>query len=115
MPLFLNRSAFSADNYDGTSLPSFFISEVIMLKGVNRKIIEVNRPDSIYFEKAVFYLRPNVRELPQEISDAEISRYIDRLGIEYRRRKRSLMIGKIIFSTLLLICIAALTAVYMMR
>ena len=86
-----------------------------MLKGVNRKIIEVNRPDSIYFEKAVFYLRPNVRELPEEISNAEISQYISKLGLEYHRRKRSLMIGKILISTLLLICIAALTAVYLMR
>lgn len=35
-----------------------------MLKGVNRKVIEVNRPDSVYFERAVFYLRPEVDDAP---------------------------------------------------
>lgn len=111
----MNKFIFSADNYDGTFAPVILFAEVIMLKGVNRKIIEVNRPDSIYFEKAVFYLRPNVRELPEEISNAEISQYINRLGLEYHRRKRSAMIGKILISALLLLCIAALTAIYLMR
>ncbi len=35
-----------------------------MLKGVNHRIIEVNRPDSLYFERAVFYLRPEVEDVP---------------------------------------------------
>ncbi len=59
-----------------------------MIKGVNKKIIEVNHTDSIYFEKAVFYLRPNVRELPAEVSRAEAEKYVSRLGLEYRRKKR---------------------------
>ena len=37
-----------------------------MVKGVQKKIIEVNRPDSLYFERAVFYLKPGVTKLPQE-------------------------------------------------
>lgn len=59
-----------------------------MIKGVNRKIIEVNRTDSIYFEKAVFYLRPEVRELPTEISRAEAEKYISQIIPEVRRKKR---------------------------
>ncbi|MCR5718684.1 MAG: hypothetical protein K6F80_06605 [Oscillospiraceae bacterium] len=35
-----------------------------MLKGVNHKVIEVRQPDSLYFERAVFYLRPEVDDLP---------------------------------------------------
>lgn len=35
-----------------------------MLKGVNRRVIEVKRPDSAYFERAVFYLRPEVDDIP---------------------------------------------------
>lgn len=35
-----------------------------MLKGVNHRIIEVNRPDSLYFDRAVFYLRPEVEDVP---------------------------------------------------
>lgn len=72
-----------------------------MIKGVNRKIIEVNRTDSIYFEKAVFYLRPEVRELPTEVSRAEAEKYISRLIPELRRKKR--FSGKIIIP-----CITAL-------
>ncbi|MCM1507665.1 MAG: hypothetical protein NC177_11105 [Ruminococcus flavefaciens] len=59
-----------------------------MIKGVNRKIIEVNRTDSIYFEKAVFYLRPEVRELPTEISRAEAEKYIAQLMPEVQRKKK---------------------------
>lgn len=59
-----------------------------MIKGVNRKIIEVNRTDSIYFEKAVFYLRPEVRELPTEISRAEAEKYISQIIPEVRRKKK---------------------------
>lgn len=53
-----------------------------MIKGVNKRIVEINSPDSIYFEKAIFYLKPNVRELPAAVSEAEIRKYIDNLGIE---------------------------------
>lgn len=59
-----------------------------MIKGVNRKIIEVNRTDSIYFEKAVFYLRPEVRELPTEISRAEAEKYISQIIPEVSRKKK---------------------------
>lgn len=64
-----------------------------MIKGVNRKIVEINQTDSIYFEKAVFYLRPNVRELPCEISRSEAEKYVARVIPEYRRnsRKRRIM------------------------
>ncbi len=58
-----------------------------MIKGVNKKIIEINNPESIYFEKAVFYLRPEVMELPQQVADEEIERYISRFGISSQRRK----------------------------
>lgn len=59
-----------------------------MIKGVNKKIIEINNPESIYFEKAVFYLRPEVMELPQQIAEDEIERYISRLGILGQRKKQ---------------------------
>lgn len=35
-----------------------------MVKGVQKKIIEVNHPDSLYFERAVFYLKPGVTQRP---------------------------------------------------
>ena len=59
-----------------------------MIKCVNKKIIEINHTDSIYFEKAVFYLRPEVRELPTEVSRAEAEKYISMIVPELRRKKR---------------------------
>lgn len=69
-----------------------------MVKGVNKNIIEVNNPDSIYFEKAVFYLKPNVRRLPDEVSEREIERYISNLGLEVecRNKKFKAKTGRII-------------------
>lgn len=42
-----------------------------MVKGVHKKIIEINHPDSMYFERAVFYLKPGITQLPQQLSDAD--------------------------------------------
>lgn len=63
-----------------------------MLKGVNRQIIEVSEPDSIYFEKAVFYLRPCVRKLPAEISKREIDRLLSDTANPYRIKRRRMRI-----------------------
>lgn len=61
-----------------------------MIKGVNKQIIEINNPDSLYFERAVFYLRPGVRELPAEIGRREIGRCFRESGIGLRKRRLSL-------------------------
>ena len=37
-----------------------------MIKGVNKKVIEINRPDSAYFERAVLYLKPDVLKYTNE-------------------------------------------------
>ena len=42
-----------------------------MIKGVHKKIIEVNHPDSLYFDRAVFYLKPGITEFPQQFSQAD--------------------------------------------
>lgn len=44
---------------------------ICMIKGVNRKVIEINRTDSDYFERAVFYLRPDVNEAPLHAAQLE--------------------------------------------
>ena len=47
-----------------------------MIKGVNKRIIEIKNPDSPYFERAVFYLRPHVLELPEDVADSEAAKFI---------------------------------------
>ncbi len=46
-----------------------------MIKGVNKKVIEINRPDSMYFERAVLYLKPHVSEVPLKEAKEETERY----------------------------------------
>ncbi len=55
-----------------------------MVKGVNRQIIEVNNIGSPYFDKAVFYLKPGVRILPEEISSREIQRLLPQQRTDHR-------------------------------
>lgn len=42
-----------------------------MVKGVNKKIIEINHPDSLYFDRAVFYLKPGITQVPYQLSQAD--------------------------------------------
>ncbi len=83
-----------------------------MVKGVNKQIIEVNNPDSIHPEKAVFYFKPGVRTLPIELSAREIDRLIAPYGT-IGRRKRTLNSGRIIIYFLIIILTAALIYSFM--
>ncbi len=85
-----------------------------MVKGVNKKIIEVNNPDSIYFEKAVFYLKPEVRILPDEIAHREIDRYVASMGLPEKQRKISAKVYRIIFFSAL-IAITLLVAIKILQ
>lgn len=78
-----------------------------MIKGVNRTIIEVNDPGSIYFEKAVFYLRPGVRQLPLELAQREADRCFYRAE-GYRRQRRKDRLGRLMIYLGLIAVAAAL-------
>lgn len=47
----------------------------MMIKGVNKKVIEINRPDSAYFERAVLYLKPDVKDVPLHAAQMETLDY----------------------------------------
>ena len=80
-----------------------------MIKGVNRKVVEIKNTDSIYFEKAVFYLRPEVRELPADISRSEAEKYISSLVPDSRfphriyRKKSLIFLSLAVISAVILI------------
>ncbi|WP_028516591.1 hypothetical protein [Ruminococcus flavefaciens] len=80
-----------------------------MIKGVNKKIIEINNPDSLYFEKAVLYLRPNVTIFPETISQKEAQRILSSL-LPHENRKRSFFRNRryILITAMILIIIAIL-------
>ena len=68
-----------------------------MIKGVNKKVIEINRPDSIYFERAVLYLRPDVSEVPLYAAETETDDYFSDLS--HLKRGRCGMRSVLLFLT----------------
>lgn len=50
-----------------------------MIKGVSRKVVEINNPESIYFEKAIFYLRPHMSDIPEKLLSKEAECYMSSL------------------------------------
>ncbi len=60
-----------------------------MLKGVNKTVIEVSQPDSLYFERAVLYLRPEVTEAGLQAAAAESEHVLSALPGRFRRQKRA--------------------------
>ncbi len=78
-----------------------------MVKGVNKNIIEINNPDSLYFEKAVLYVKPNVTVFPEVLKRKETERLLNRLLPDTRtgknRRIRKYIISSLIMALCLLI------------
>lgn len=66
-----------------------------MVKGIHKKIIEINHPDSAYFEKAVFYLRPTAVPLPPTLAKAAAKECLTQIEPQPKsaRWKRWLPIG----------------------
>lgn len=56
-----------------------------MIKGVNKKVLEVNNPQSIYFEKAVFYLKPNMTCVPEKLLKREADEFINDISPKERK------------------------------
>ena len=48
-----------------------------MIKGVNKKIIEINDTRNIYFEKAILYVRPEMQDTPSDHLIKEASYYLE--------------------------------------
>lgn len=85
-----------------------------MIKGVNKRILEVNFPESEYFEKAVVFLRSD--KLPAgigteaEMKIAELEREISDPAFLYKTKsstKKTAHIIGLLFRLLMIICAVA--------
>jgi hypothetical protein len=56
-----------------------------MIKGVNKKVIEVNNPENPYFDKVVLYIKPNKDFHTQNELSNEVDRYLK--SIEVKKSK----------------------------
>ena len=79
-----------------------------MVKGVHKKIIEINHPGGDYFEKAVFYLRPGVSQLPPELAEAAAYMMLEELEPQrkrpVRKRRIAMIAGIIIAAAVISVC-----------
>jgi hypothetical protein len=63
-----------------------------MLKGVNKLIIEVNNPESEFFERAIFFVRPDKSEVISKTASGDMNESVRGLMHEasgIRARKKS--------------------------
>lgn len=51
-----------------------------MVKGVNKRIVEVQETGNEYFEKAILFLRPSRTDLEESRLEGEAGRYLRQLG-----------------------------------
>lgn len=65
-----------------------------MLKGVNRQVVEVIEPDSAYFEKVLFFVKPDCAYVSEKKLKGKADEMIARAGDPPRQRERSSQKGK---------------------
>lgn len=59
-----------------------------MMKGVSHRVIEINRPESVYFERAVLYLRPEAGDAPFSAVCRDAEKCLGIAGICRKRHLR---------------------------
>ena len=57
-----------------------------MLKGVNKLIVDVANPDSEFFERAIFFVKPQMRDTPTKELNRGADSLIFRAGKRSRKR-----------------------------
>ena len=58
-----------------------------MIKGINKQILEVTNTESPYFEKIIFFVRPEGQALSESALHGEAERYAARAGKPPRARR----------------------------
>ena len=57
-----------------------------MIKGVSKKIIEINNTDNIYFERAVLYIRPEMSDIPEGYLSREAGIFLSENDISHNKK-----------------------------
>lgn len=77
-----------------------------MIKGVNRRVIEINNPDGEYFEKAILFVKPEKSgDKPETLRIAARKYLLEVDENDRRRRVRTIVIISslvIVFVTIIL-------------
>ncbi len=76
-----------------------------MLKGVNKRIVEINNTGNEYFEKAILFIKPEAETLPKERINHMADDYLGKLG--QKKKKQSIMTTLIVLLVIALIVAVA--------
>lgn len=60
-----------------------------MIKGVNKKIIEINNPDSQYFDKVILYIKPNREIQSSNELSYEVDKYLKSIIKDKNKKKHN--------------------------
>lgn len=74
-----------------------------MIKGVNKRVIEITGTDHEYFEKAVLYVKADKSSAPAEILGEEAREYLGRIVPVKRKREMPLVFKLAIASAALVL------------
>ena len=58
-----------------------------MLKGINRRIIEINKTNNEFFEKAILFVRSEKVEFEQNFLSKEADNYLKNLYIQKKPKR----------------------------
>lgn len=74
-----------------------------MLKGINRRIIEINRTNNEYFEKAILFVRSDKMDFEHSLLSRQADDYLKNLSVPKKARKFFCLKNAAIFSTILVV------------
>lgn len=78
-----------------------------MIKGVNKKIVEINNPKSLYFEKAILYVRPSMSDIPSKLLSREAHNYLKSIMPDEKKRwtiRKIILVSLISFVGIAALC-----------
>lgn len=81
-----------------------------MLKGINKQVVEITRPDSTYFEKVIFFVKPEYASLSEDRIRSKAERFIN--DSERPPEKRKEKSRKAAFITFLKFALASLSGAF---
>lgn len=86
-----------------------------MVKGITKRIIEINNTDNVYFEKVILFVRPEKIGYPVKILKDQAQGYVkDLSGKKKNRRKKFLsVLFYILAGSILFTCIALIIEKYL--
>ena len=86
-----------------------------MLRGVNRKIIEINECDSAYFERAIFIIRSDASNVSNAVLKNEANALVKKMWQPSAPRRRRYKISRRVLWLITLISFASAVALALTR